>query len=69
VNESGTGDQETHDRATDTDSNGQLHLALHRHPDRGDVFCSVGNEGQQDQTNERLGDTVSLGGLLDGSNN
>lgn len=62
------GNRTTHDRTTDTDANGQLHLALHRHPDRGDMLCGVGNEGQQDQTNELLGDTVSLGGLFDGSN-
>jgi hypothetical protein len=32
------------------------------------MLGGVGDEGQQDQTDERLGDTVSLSGLLDGSN-
>ena len=60
-------DQKTYDRATDTDSNGQLHLVLHGHPNGGNVFSGVSDEGQQDQTDEGLGDAVSLGSLFDRS--
>jgi hypothetical protein len=31
------------------------------------MLSGVGDEGQQDQTDEGLGDAVSLGGLLDRS--
>jgi hypothetical protein len=61
-------DRKTYDRATNADSYGQLHLALHCHPNRGDMLGGVSDEGQQDQSDERLGDTVALSGLLDGSN-
>jgi len=63
----GRGDCETYDRATDANSDGQLHLALHGHPDGCDVLCGIGDEGQQDQTDEWLGDAVPLGSFLDRS--
>lgn len=57
----------TYNRASDADSDGQLHLVLHGHPDSCDMLRCVGDEGQQNQPDERLGDVVSLGGLLDRS--
>jgi len=57
----------THDGASDADSDGQLHLVLHGHPNGGYMLSGVSDEGQQDQTDERLGDAVSLGSLFDRS--
>jgi len=54
--------------ASDADSNGQLHLVLHGHPNGGYMLSGVGDEGQQDQTDERLWNAVSLGSLFDRSN-
>lgn len=54
----------TYNRATNANSDGELHLVLHRHPNRSDVLRRVGDDRQQNETDEGLGDVVALGEFL-----
>lgn len=45
----------TYDRTTDTDPNGQFHLAFHRHPDRCNMFSSIGLEEFLGQCTDKHG--------------
>jgi hypothetical protein len=58
--------ESAHNRRPNANSNGQLHLVLHRHPDGRNVLCSIGDNGEEDKTDERLGDVVSLCRFFDG---
>jgi hypothetical protein len=42
------------DRRSDGDTDRNLHLALHGHPNRRDVLGGISDDGKQNQTNERL---------------
>ena len=52
------------DRGSDGDTHRQLHLALHGHPDGGDVLGGVPDEREEDQTDERLRNTKLLARLV-----
>ncbi len=48
----------TDNRASNTNTNRQLHLSLHGHPDRCYMFSSISDDREKYETDERLGNRV-----------